>query len=154
MRIIKFRRAYFNYKDHSFAGFDYWGPEYADGLPSGFSGPSSITGSKGEIDQQFTGLHDKEGSEIYEGDICLKHWSKEIYGDREPEVGVIKWVDFGGRYTHESNGLNGHKYYCELHENLTIEEYPRSMFEVIGNIFMNPDLIDDTFKEFRSSIAK
>jgi len=88
---------------------------------------------KDAVWMQFTGLHDLNGVEIYEGDICLKHWDKSVYGDREPVKGVIKWVSFGGRYTHESFGE--HPYYCELYENLTNPEYPRSLFEVIGNIY-------------------
>lgn len=129
-------------------GFLKYGPGWIDGvgykfieldfIPDGFS-----RFSYDEIElMQFTGLKDKNGKEIYEGDICLKYWSKDVYGDREASIGVIKWVNFGARFTHESNGLKGHKYYCELHENLTNPEYERSFFEVIGNIYENPELIE------------
>lgn len=90
---------------------------------------------------QYTGLKDKNGVDIFESDICLKYWQQDLYADREPMIGVIKWVDFGGRFTHECNGLYGHKYYHELHENFTHEDYPRSMFEVVGNIYQHKHLL-------------
>ena len=94
---------------------------------------------KDYILMQFTGLKDKNGIEIYEGDICLKYHNKELYGDREPTKGVIEWVSFRGRYTHKS--IEKYPSYCEIHENLKYPEYERSLFEVIGNIYQNPELL-------------
>jgi uncharacterized phage protein (TIGR01671 family) len=91
---------------------------------------------------QFTGIKDKNEVEIYEGDICLKYWSEEVYGKRDPVKGVVKWVSFGGRYTLEWIDEFGTKRYEELHENLIYPEYPRSLLEVIGNIYQNKELLN------------
>lgn len=81
---------------------------------------------------QFTGLKDKNGKEIYEGDI-LKVYSNYM---EKPEIYLVKW--FGDKdypafdlenWESESNGLS------ELSQS---GEYD---YEVIGNIFENTDLI-------------
>lgn len=68
---------------------------------------------------QYTGLHDKSGREIYEGDI-VDHYA---FGD----VVVFR----NGMFTTERNGDNQPLY---LHE-------PDKYCEVIGNIYENPDLL-------------
>jgi len=75
---------------------------------------------------QFTGLYDKNGKEIYEGDIC-RFWGFEVREGRQirPErVIVVKWD------------------YYELSKIKNIL-HPNSNFageiEVIGNIYDNPE---------------
>lgn len=70
---------------------------------------------------QFTGLHDKNGKEIYEGDI-LKAFDKN-YEVKFITTGSKVFVDYG--YPDKHNGP------CD------------SWAEVIGNIFQNKDLLEE-----------
>lgn len=72
---------------------------------------------------QSTGLKDKNGTEIYEGDIV-----KNIYD----EIYVVKWFDAG---FHLEEKYNGGFDYFELHFG--------DNKEVIGNIYENPELLED-----------
>jgi len=73
---------------------------------------------------QFTGLHDKNGKEIYEGDIA-----KMKYSNTEDIISDIKFID-GGFYLF--NYYNGDRF--ALGFNIT-------QIEVIGNIYENPELL-------------
>lgn len=67
---------------------------------------------------QFTGLHDKNGKEIYEGDIVTDG------------VGKYKIV--------YDLKLAGYQPYCIFRDD------PENYCEVIGNIYENPELISKT----------
>lgn len=73
---------------------------------------------------QFTGLHDKNGREIYEGDVC--RFDVREGGVGEPAYhGLIGKVGFSfGCYT--IGDFSSH--YCNL--------------EVIGNVYENPELLE------------
>lgn len=73
---------------------------------------------------QFTGLCDKNGKEIYEGDICRQYSGKQY-----ESVGKIYWqqTDFSSAWVWKMDGL-------ELGN-----DRARSL-EVIGNIWDNPEL--------------
>lgn len=82
---------------------------------------------------QFTGLHDRNGKEIYEGDILqnTKHSNQlvEVYwqGCTTNNAHWIKWGGWAFRKV-QNDG------------NFTFAVYDNEI-EVIGNIYENPDLL-------------
>lgn len=75
---------------------------------------------------QFTGLKDKNGKEIYEGDIIK---AKTCYYGKEREI-VYK-VDFNSNIENDSFGEPLTMGYC-------LQGFS---YEVIGNIYDNPELL-------------
>ena len=78
---------------------------------------------------QSTGLHDKDGVEIYEGDIV------EMIYDWEPFTGVVVY-DLGEA---DFKATNNHEDYGNNFQYLTVGE----SIEVIGNIHKNYELLED-----------
>ena len=78
---------------------------------------------------QFTGLKDKNGVDIYEGDNT-RRWLKIRNKWEEVQPGVIKWIQCVSAFKCvDKDGLlhcfdNGH------------------LYEVIGNIHSNPELLE------------
>ena len=72
---------------------------------------------------QYTGLKDRDGQDIYEGDILI---------DEENGLNVVRWGD--GQYLLEVL-LDDGDYYTEW-----LSEY-NEMCRVIGNVYENPELL-------------
>ncbi len=85
---------------------------------------------------QYTGLKDKNGKDIYEGDILRYHYFEDysigvcdyVECDRY-EIGVVEWDKVGYH-------LVGEKGYSPSLGNICIDS-----FEIIGNIYENPELL-------------
>lgn len=87
---------------------------------------------------QFTGLYDKEGKEIYEGDIVQPELDnpKQEYFENEGERAVVEWEEeYGAFVLNFYTEFGGEGY--ELLKNFKIM---RACWIVIGNVFENPGL--------------
>jgi uncharacterized phage protein (TIGR01671 family) len=119
MRDIKFRAW-----DKTTKLFDYWTlkPGVEVWIHSGHE----------EI-QEFTGLLDKNGKEIYEGDIIASTENPDIWQ-------AIVYFEFGSFKVKDTKSRIGgqHIMYGELYEQVGDEG---NDFEVIGNIYENKELL-------------
>lgn len=95
----------------------------------------TITKSCGYNLMQYTGLHDKNGKEIYEGDII--HIHNKFF---EEFNYLLQWNEEYLRYylySTDKKKLNRMEGILEAHLSSMIND-----IEVIGNIYDNPDLLE------------
>jgi hypothetical protein len=79
------------------------------------------------IVMQYTGLKDKNGKEIYEGDILYIDWKDSRYS---PHI---------NKYPVAWNTKNA----CwDLHEGGSPQNDAKKYMEVVGNIYQNPELLE------------
>lgn len=96
----------------------------------------------GIIWMQYTGLKDKNGKEIYEGDVVKMHRFIEVLGSNmgvsegeQEDVGHISIEPLGLAINCDSQEDSGYLLHLHgLHE---------ESFEVIGNIYENPELLNN-----------
>lgn len=79
---------------------------------------------------QFTGLLDKNGKEIYEGDIISSLYRR----DGCKGVYVVRWDEKSARFYGERHGIH-------QQINVTVSPLDWGGCEVIGNIYETPELL-------------
>lgn len=128
-RVIKFRVPH--YRGNDFKFFSYWGRVDHKGNPSDdcFTSPSTSNVSPKQ-DEQFIGLTDKNGKEIYEGDILNIENSDPEENGANDVVTLCKWD--AGIFILEDNA-GGHWTRQLFHQ--------PNRITIIGNIHENPELL-------------
>lgn len=81
---------------------------------------------------QFTGLCDKNGIEIYEGDVVEGFCYNDFYTGIEGNVNaVVRWIDAYAGFMFDINA----QYFHDMRDARKIE--------IIGNVFDNPELLSN-----------
>lgn len=81
---------------------------------------------------QYTGMNDRHGKRVFEGDICrFKEWS-------EGEMCWVGEVRYGHQQFFISGGANEE---CEITFALRLSIFIPECLEIIGNVHDNPELI-------------
>ncbi len=103
---------------------------------------------KSELLQQFTGLKDKNGKEIYEGDVVTRlklNYIKDGAFDRDKcmeyiDFGVVEYMDYNCQFMlarRQNPGLTNH-----CNNSIDIRPSTDSLeYEIIGNIYENKELL-------------
>lgn len=125
-RVIKFR--FWNSFNRI---MNYPSIEYKDHLSKFFiEHDLALGGENNPILMQFCGLHDKNGKEIFEGDIVL--YVGENYSSNTPQI-IVNRI--------------GYEFSCEDSIDKELGDLYGFTLEIIGNIYENPELLTTSIPE-------
>lgn len=89
---------------------------------------------------QYIGLEDKNGKEIYEGDVITIEWME----DETIDIGQVIWCDAGFRFMMKDEGyLHDPAHWHKDHADLWSDPTTLNI-EVFGNIYEHPELLGET----------
>ena len=133
-REIKFRTPHIDVKTKEFKYFTYWGCIDVKGnaitTHDCFSSPTSGSDTFKGWHQQYTGIKDIYGNDIYEGDV-VTYQQSERFGESVSDYRtVVKYEEYGFTPMKYHNECEDDFYSCLI-----------TNIEVIGNIFESPELI-------------
>ena len=111
------------------------------------------------VPMQFTGLKDKNGKEIYEGDVLNFDWrlqeTSELYADDCENIkGVVRFQNgkyvvwfFNNSMSFDLSDINQNtleRFWRETYVSAKDDYFKMTGFEVVGNIYQNPELLNGT----------
>lgn len=88
---------------------------------------------EGETVEQYTGLKDKNGKEIYEGDIASEEF--EYAGKKTKTIWQVRWCD-------DDCGFNLHYMSGFDLDDCSLVADDEENIEVVGNIHENPEILE------------
>lgn len=148
MKEIKFRAKTYEGKFYPYLAPSKWVYGFITHFPNDFTWMHTYSDTRLLVNSdtvgQFTGFHDKDGKEIYEGDIVR---NKEVGGYGMVYTGVVRYYEEDCRFGIDLTATNKFTERClftvgESSFNdgyCTIKYY--NEYEVLGNIFDNPELL-------------
>jgi len=145
MREIKFR--IWNTEEYYYTDPEHLG-EYHFGIGKGIDNASKdkIYNTSEWVWQQFTGLKDKNGKEIYESDIVrilYTDWSSKSDSDPRTLEQYLIDISHVGQVVFNDNSWEVKKHSIKYNDFVfsSINHGKYGFIEVIGNIYENPELL-------------
>ncbi len=99
----------------------------------------------GNVVEQFTGLRDRDGREIYEGDLVrASYWLEDAFQNKvtAPPVGVVQYVADYATFYCVGKTPAGARTHMSLYSRPAAGNPLNLRFEVIGNIHEHPHLLE------------
>lgn len=102
---------------------------------------TQLFSERGWVWMQFTGLLDKQGKEIFEGDILGENLNSKKWNSGESERIVVKYNDKLTRFLCYFYTVFGGEGYSGNSEGQQLCDYVKAKWYVIGNKWENPELL-------------